>query len=446
MSEFSKTDTNSKTNTKSILKTNNSAARKIQKVIKKYTLKKRIERVAAATIIQNYFKRKLRSCASKGCNGVKSSDRFETCSTKYTPVPIENTDLSMYLQKDETEINLFNIVHYKPSSNNPISHTFFKEFYDILVQEYSIQDPHVFVITKNGSDLEIAITIAYQSIENKESILEKYRQHMRSWFVPYVLYILANSKIDIDEHPDGLTIDFSHPHNISELSGIHKDESMYTCLTYVKSPLSTEIAFDVASMNLEWLTCSPLFRFESDKKLFTLYFNDAYIEHTLPIWEEVGKDAHELNPLEEYASMREELVGDRTHLVFGEIQTSREGKDIYQLKDGTLVSLPKKEKLDSEHRRLPLTKVEQRYLKQDARKKIAKPEKREVLAVFIYNEDVYGYDVEERITVSSSLLENYKIKSKEEKIELTNDSVNVIIKGKELVGLKFKGGKTHKKL
>jgi hypothetical protein len=238
-------------------------------------------------------------------------------------------------------------------------------------------------------------------------------------------------------------MNFSHPHNVSGISGIHKDESVCTCLTYVNSPLSTEIAFDVNVVDLPWLQCSPLFRFESSNKLFTLYFRDKYIQHTVPIWEEAGVDPSVLNPFEDYETMRivdNDSSSKNQKIVFGKMVTSSEGRVAHRLKNGEVITLPLKEKVDSKGNPLPLRYVENTFLKQNARQKVSRPAIREILAAFIHGPGESYYGVYKKVTLPSSSLEKYKDDAKVEQIELTSDLVDAILSENDLAGLEFKGG------
>jgi hypothetical protein len=379
------------------------------------------------------------------------------CSIEPVNLPVPRKDFNIYLSKNEEKINLLSVTHLKKKSHEIPGPQFFKDFYDLLVLEFPIFHQHQFRMSKIGNNLQVQLLVddvnhhisIYFNEENKQAkinkVIEIYSQHLYSHFVPYLLYLLSNSGIELEEYENEIIVRFTHPHNVSGISGIHKDDTLYTCITYVNSPLSTELAFDVKEVDLPWLQCSPLFRFESSNKLFTLYFRDKYIQHTLPIWEEEGIDASVLNPLGDYYTMR--IVDNDTDsssknqkIVFGNMQTSTEGRVAQKLENGKVTTLPLKEAVDSYGKPYPLTNVENTtFLKQRARQKVSKPSIREILTVFITASSYYPIHRTETLPLSS--LDNYKNETKVEQIELTSDLVDAILSKNELAGLEFKGGK-----
>jgi hypothetical protein len=160
----------------------------------------------------------------------------------------------------------------------------------------------------------------------------------------------------------------------------------------------------------------------------------------VPFYEEEGKDVSEINPLEEYETMRE----NAGFLEFGEINTATRGRDIYQNIKGTLKKLSKKEKLDWFGGPVPLQNIMKRYKKPDYRKKTARPEIRKVLVTFLTTMDVDISTISNKSILSMDIpfskVRDYKNDSLEERIELTEDSVNSIITKPVLGDFEFSGG------
>lgn len=426
----------------------NRAANIIQKAFRKMNVT--MKQNSAARKIQSLFKRHKQKKKND-----QRLDQAESCSPKTTKVSVGSKNLSIFLQKGEKEIQLLHIAVFKPLVHGIPNPAFFKEFYDILLHEFTLSHAHVFVLSKIDDTIQVQMMLSdvfnpslrknvNRTQEEFDAIMSIYYKYLHSHFLPYLFHIVANSNIDFDDYPDGFTLEFSHPHNTAEVSGFHKDLSILTCLTYVNSSLSTEIAFDVDMIDLPWFTCSPLLRFESSKKLYTLYFNDDYIHHTVPLWEEEGKGVHMTNPFEEYETFREE----GPHLVFGQMQTTNTGvgRDVHHLKNKEILLLPKKEKVGSKGETLPFDSEEYRFLKQHARQKVAAPPVREVLAVFMQEYDRYIYPIVETISMPFSLVEGYVSTNKEERIELTGSSVNSMISSTGLAGLEFKGGRRTRRI
>jgi hypothetical protein len=415
----------------------NSAATKIQRVLKRYTQKRHMQ-TSAAKKIQKAFR-------NYRINQLNKMLKDPTCLKE--PINIKNENLYMYVKIGEREKHLFNIFNFKSMTKGIKDPSFFKHFHEMISTNFDefgiVEHSHKFFFTKNsdGFTLDVLIRKNYKEKETNQ-LKEKYESLIQSYFLPFFLYILANCKLDMDEFDEenGFCMDMSHPKNVSEVIGIHKDESIRTCLTYVDSPLTTEIAFDVAVLSLPWFSCSPLFRFKTTDKLYTLCFNDKFIEHTVPFYEEAGKDVSEINPLEEYETMRE----NAGFLEFGEMSTANRGKNVYRNINGKVIKLPKKEKLDWLGRSVPLQNITQRYKKPDYRKKMARPETRKVLATFLTEMDVDFSTLSNKsvltMKIPFSKIRDYNIDSLEERIELTEDSVNSIITKPFLGDFEFSGG------
>ena len=414
----------------------NSAAKKIQTVLKRHTEKQRAQN-SAAKKIQKAFRNYRISQLNKMLED-------PTCLNE--PINIKNENLYMYVKAGEKEEHLFNIFNFKSKTKGIKDPSFFKRFHEMMSTEFDefgiVEHSHKFFFTKKDDGFTLNILIKKNEKEEKTNQLkEKYESLIRSHFLPYLLYILANCKLDMDEFDEenGFSMDMSHPKNVSEVIGIHKDESIRTCLTYVDSPLTTEIAFDTEVLDLPWFSCSPLFRFKTTDKLYTLCFNDTLIEHTVPFFEEAGKDVSEINPLEEYETMRE----NAGFLEFGEISTATRGRDIYRSVNGKATKLPKKEKLDWRGRPVPLQNITQRYKKPEYRKETARPETRKVLTTFLTTMDVDFSTFSSKsvltMEIPFSKIRDYNIDSLEERIELTEDSVNSIITKPFLGDFEFSG-------
>jgi hypothetical protein len=236
-----------------------------------------------------------------------------------------------------------------------------------------------------------------------------YNDFYETYCYPYILYILANSKIDFKGGNEEMffKLEMIHPRDLGlNPSGIHKDNSCRTCLTYVNSPLSTELAFDIENIKLGWLTCSPIFRFDTLGKFFTLCFNDYYMTHTIPIYEEEGVPVEDTNFLQDNYEIK------------------REGDKIFFIEDG---------KTDGE------------FLIPKYRQYVSKPSERKVIVCFIEEteEDDVEYTYETLLDFSS--LNAHRLPYEEEKIELTEKSIQVILEEEKIGKAAQKGGKRTKK-
>lgn len=405
------------------------------------------KRNSAATKIQKLFrKRRARISA------LKSQLASESCALESEPIRISDENLYMFLKDEGKVIPLFSIFNFIPNPKAISNRDFFEEFYTFISNEFHEDHPHSFKITKKGSNIEIKTLLLEKSKpyrdkftkEQIDGLVQKYETYMDSFFIPYIFYILANSKIDLDD-PEGYTFDFSHPFNVSGLSGIHKDYSMFTCITYINSPATTELAFDVAE--IKWIACSPLFRFENTGKLYTLCFNDQLMIHTMPIYEEEGKDRAETNAFEDYETVRSR----EGYLEFGTIKTASSpgSRDRpikqYQYKTGEVAVLEKKEKVDSKGNPYPIQSPEYTFVKQHHRTRVPKPKVRKILASFIYDGNSNSYPSVLTTSVDVSIFENFKIGSPEEQIQLSEGVVDSIITQPRIGAFKFKGGRKSRR-
>jgi hypothetical protein len=254
--------------------------------------------------------------------------------------------------------------------------------------------------------------IEKKMIENNE---------LKTFILKFIYYNLINNNIDLSE---GVSLSITHPENFSELTaGIHKDNSIYTCITCINSPVSTEIAFDTNAIKLDWLKCSPLFRFNTSGQITTLCFSDKYIYHTAPIYEEEGIDPSRLNRFDDGETMIE-------------VKDTNDGKTYLQIGDY-----------------LYDNQIPARYTfyKQGYREKIKKPVTRQILVCFFFEYNAYNNEYnpsgrvitfsENPIVISIDELQKYKIDLVKEKIELTEDSIEKIRTTERLGVFKLRGGK-----
>ena len=311
-----------------------------------------------------------------------------TCLTD--PIPIGDENVYMYFTKDQEEEMLFNIFRFIPQPNGIRDPDFFRQLYDIIFTQFEKYDLHQFYVTMNSEgNIDIYSEITYTE------------DQFNNYFYPYLLYVLANNKIELEEEQI-LHIEMFHPDFHSEYtSGIHKDDSYRSCLTYVDSPISTELAFHLENLGIDWLTCSPLFRFDTSKNLYTLFFNDRVMYHTIPIWEEEGKPTEETNFFEEgYKMTRREYL----------LEFEKSGA------------------------------IDTTFKKPMYREMVPKPEKRKVLSSFIIIvQDIPSGLVQKIFPIT--VLQDYKIAQPEEKIELSESSVRTILESPTLGQMRMRGGK-----
>jgi len=361
----------------------------------------------AANIVKRFFRNRQERLRS-----LKEQVILGTCSEE--PILIGDENLYMYLKKEgETEIPLFNIFNFKPQSGIP-NIDFLNEFHAALCQ---YEDPtfknrsarlshkHEFFIYKTTDEGRVNIhIIGKNKMSRLPSIITLFKslneRYFETHFKKYLLYILANTKLNLDSLKESEMYDFNieNPYGNSDIEPfIHKDNTEYTCITYVDSPVTTELAFDNTEQDLAWIDCSPLFRFNSTKKLYTLCFNDKLMIHTIPTYE------------------HEPISG------FTDVVDSRE------------IKIPKN------------------------RKDISRPENRKIIPCFIniVDREIIKRDdefhtswftsdnSEDRIefVVDFDELQNYKVELEEEQIQLTSDVITSIIKEPSLGKIPFTGGR-----
>jgi hypothetical protein len=377
------------------------AAIKIATNLKKLFTQKSKKRADAAIKIATNLKKLFRSRKQKS----------DSCIVKPITISASNADnILICMKKDKDEIPLVDIFTFKQTVGIS-DKSFFINFYHHMLER--IEQKKIIVASTEiliFPDILIKITetsdkgVDYLEIEYNigDSNVDS------NYLLPFICYILKNTHIDLKI---GIVMRIEHPFNFSNIAGIHKDDCIYTCITYINSIVTTEIAFDVEKIQLDWLTCSPLFRFDTLGKLCTLCFRDKYILHSIPIYEEEGKRPSQLNEFE--------------------------GNDMI-------------EKIDENGNPI-ITFLSDRYIfsKQLHRKKIQhSTTKRIILGCFFYPVENYATDFSDKLTekilIRKDDMEKYKIKLMQEKIELSQDTVESIRTSANIGSFDFKGGQ-HKK-
>lgn len=364
----------------------------------------------AAKIIQkkyrNYAKRK---------RLIAEMNKPDTCITE--PIPVGNENVYMYLKRGEhEEIPLFTIFNFTPlhventqsvstTENTIKSSKFFNDFYDAFhgLKRHPLGNYFTFLI-KFKRNNQIIIKYDKNNITNPDDMLL-----YSKFFYPYMFYILANCKFNFTVNSQYI-INILHPQTEPSLAGLHKDDTIRTCLTYVNSPVSTELVFDEEVINVDWLKCSPIFRFDTSDKFYTLCFNDEYIYHTPPIYEEEGKPIQKINELEN----EDEII-------------RKDGK--FYLKDYDADGIVREQLIPKHRQHVP------------------EPKKRKVLMCFIDepSETINISEYKHGITITMSEIEHYKLLQQEEKIELSESSIRIIMEEEYLGNVRQRGGKTTRK-
>jgi hypothetical protein len=340
-----------------------------------------------------------------------------TCPTE--PIRIGDENVYMFTTRKDNELPLFNIFNFYNQSRGIQNEAFFKEFYNILsvAFEYKI----------TPDTLLINLSYAFYVFKNAEGILNicmldyekypaEYQKTLDEFFFPYVLYIFANSKIYLNEQQYTnvvFKIIILHPDSSDDVRvNIHRDNTYRTCLTYVDSPLSTELAFNtkkLRKLNLKWLICSPLFRFDTTDKFFTLCFNDEYMLHTIPLYEESGKQTEDINRFERGWSMQQSKDSGGVEYL-----------DFY---------------FDKKH--------DKSFLKPVHRTAVKRPEKKRKVITSFINVFEGQFPIETAFVKSFpvSVLQDYKMSYSEEKIELLKEHV-ISILSKPMLGrtMRMRGG------
>jgi len=148
---YSMESSSSKKSTRSSKK--NSAAKKIQRVLKRYT-QKRQRQNSAAKKIQKVFR-------NYRITQLNKMLKDSTCLKE--SINIKNENLYMYVKTGEREEHLFNIFNFKPKAKGIKDQLFFKRFHEMMSTEFDefgiVKHSHNFFFTKNkrGFILEILI-------------------------------------------------------------------------------------------------------------------------------------------------------------------------------------------------------------------------------------------------------------------------------------------------
>jgi hypothetical protein len=398
---------------------------------------------SAANKIQNFFK----SIKAKRKHLIDLLGNPES-SCIQEPIPIGNENVYMYLNVDSgKEIPLFTIFNFHPNSSksrtqksvsshpktttiSPIKDAHFFERFHAVLRQMDERVRHLtvnFSIAVHATKEVPSISIYYYPDFGFYNITDN--KLLVKFFYPYLLFVLANSKMNFEKNAQYyLKIDQPSVTNFVT-AGFHKDDSLRTLITYVNSPVSTELVFHDEAINarvtsssktpsVPWLTCSPIFRFDTRDKLYTLCFNDKYMHHTPPIYEEEGKPLYETNILE---------TPDNIQRI---IDSKGEKMKTTQLINGKHV--PKEYPIPKSRRFVSKLKTN-----------------RMTIASFVYegeDEDGIGEDnLEDGITIPISELEQHKMRYQEEKIELTEDSIRIITEEEYLGTVRQTGGSQKRK-
>jgi hypothetical protein len=253
------------------------------------------------------------------------------------------------------------------------------------------------------------------------------REMLEDYFFQYILYVFANGKFKPKQKfLYNVDVQYNHPIAVS-LTGLHQDETIYTGLTYVKSPVSTELTFEPRLLSKLYADegiqkdkiPNPIFRFDTSKGLYTLWFSDEYTKHTIPVYEKEGIPTAELNNFSDYVSADD-----------GYTMTEYEEDGNIYLNFGIPGSAADK------------------HLKPASRRKIEPPKKRQVILCFVNPEyDKPTDDHGRRYTASFplSVLEDYKLDYPEESMQLTKEVINTILTQPTLGRPKLTGGKKTRK-
>ena len=280
-------------NSKSSKSIKQSAANKIQKAFIKHTYKKHkqqrlrslTKKKRAAQIIQTaLIKNTYRKHRIERLKTI-FQNKDETCIN--TPITFSDYNLVMdYKDYNNNITNIFTVfTNIQMDEINKRVHSYInkniKSLYFIINKEdeYTISIIHVI---SGNSDLEQlpSNTIPYDEYPD----LFISRDDFKQLFIPCLLNILANCDI-INGIKLGqnyaITLE-SELHSGKEID-IHQDLSVYTCLTYINSPITTELVFSPEI--LPETSCNPIFRFKTNEHAITsLCFKDENVLHTVPIF------------------------------------------------------------------------------------------------------------------------------------------------------------------
>ena len=364
--------------------------------VKKYSTEE-IQK-SAAEKIQKFLQKYTKSYHTKKC--IKDNE---------LEVNADNIYICFNKDEDKTEIPIINFFRFKETED--IKAEFFTEFNKYM---YDSVTPETNLVCKvQLVDTKLFIYPHLDIIYNDATKLKDYVYR-------FIFYNLINLK-DKLHLKKKITLVINHPKKFSELTaGIHKDDCTYTCITYIKSVVTTEIAFDTTATELHWLKCSPIFRFNTIGQITTLCFSDKYISHTAPFYEKEGIEPHELNKLDKNETIRYKNIDGKSHLDTG-----------YFIGD-------------------PERSPEYRFTVPLNRKKIEPSKDREILVLHTYDSiydaywtndlfhNVETYDIAE-------LREKYEIPVVQYKLQLSERTVELIENSESLGDFTLMGGRNKNK-
>lgn len=350
-----------------------------------------------------------------------TQDFSDVCST--TPVTVNKNNLYVYLPTPNEEVPLFSIFDFKSMAHGIVNLNFFSDFHERFSESFLFhyRFVHKFLIEKTSeNEFDFQILLPVGMSDSIELYMEEYKHLWEPFFLPYLKFSLANNKIDIENIPV-YTKFFAviyHPLDVVDDSKIHKDYSMRTCLTFLDSPTTTELAFDVNELNLSWLSCSPLFRFKTSEKLCTLCFNDNLMEHAPPFYKE-----------EPGTNDDEDDLGDNDEEYEGNINSEP------LVREGNVFSFSRK-----------------KYGRQSSRSVVYRPSSRKIIMCMFYDakqfeKQFYAPNKFKSVNVNSVTLKDlldYRIDVEEEKRSLSPELIEDLLKNSTLAGFEFAGGKNKK--
>jgi hypothetical protein len=386
---------------------------------------------AANKIKRTYKKHKIRKSSASKIQAFFKKHRKQNSVCHDATIQLTGDNLAMELEKNGEKIPLFKIFNFKPfrlqtSRRQSIIDAVFFSDYCIIFSALSVLRYFTVVARVVMIDGVPTFDIHCKQPGFTDSSTES--EHVKAtshigrmvthFILPYFYYIVANSGVvfELDTKYD---FEFQNPNEIMiNPVGIHKDYTLYNCITYVSSPVTTEIAFDTDKIDLEWFTCSPIFRFNTKNKVITLFVNDSYMLHTVPVYEDDETHVNELNTFMEGETMRRSTRDDGADvLVFGEVQKSSGGEE------------------------LPLSNTSTFFLPA-SRRRIKKELDRRVMSCFIVEHEESQEEPVTTISIPvSEVMHDYHIDKPVDTIILDEDSVSHIRTRTHVAGFEMIGGR-----
>ena len=283
-------------NTKSSKSIKRSAAKKIQKAFIKYTYKthkqrrlrsltkkKKAAKIIQTALIKNtYIKHRLNRLKT-----ILFQNKGKSCINK--PITFRDDNLVMdYKNYEDYITNIFTVF------TNIRMDEIIKKLHEFINTN---QNTLYFIIKKEDDEtISIIHAIAKKNkikLEQSPSNTIPYddlpdlfipRDIFKQICIPYLLNILANCYIINDmKMKKEYIIAVNTELHTSKIIDIHQDLTLYTCLTYVNSPITTELVFSPEI--LPKTSCNPIFRFKTNENAITsLCFKDELVLHTVPIF------------------------------------------------------------------------------------------------------------------------------------------------------------------